>query len=271
MIRLIFNSFCLILTLTFSLVGFTKSHYPPDIHKIMQRGTLIVAMYHKDVPPFFMHDKKTHQLIGIDVMLAKDIAKKLGVHVRFERKYQTFDQIVEAVAAHQADMAISFLTKTLLRAKKVRFTVPYIVLHHGLIINRVLLAKRQNYDSLIQILNKPDLKIGVLAESAYVPIARDLFPRAEIVVYKTLNDVVEHVKAGNVIAGMEDEITLKKLIFTQPKSAIMVKTVLIQDLQDRISMAVPWDSIYLAHWLNSYLEFYKPKIDIDQLIRQYFN
>lgn len=262
----------ILLTILFSCAIFAQESlsYPPDIAKIKERGTLIVAMYDKDMPPFFMQDKKTKKLEGIDITLGKNIARKLGVNIKFERKYKTFDQVIEAVAKRKADIAISFLTDNLERAKKVRFTRPYITLNHGIIINRISFHQLKMQTTLVQTLNTPNAKIAVLTESTYVPIANELFPKSKIIPYNSFNDIVIAVENGRATAGLADEITLKKLIFTRPKASIKLQTILIQDLTDPIAIAAPWDSIHLIYWLNNYLNNYKPSIKIDTLIKQYF-
>ncbi len=56
--------------------------YPPDIRKIIDRGKLIVAVYHNDMAPFFMRDSQGG-LYGVDIRLTEEIAAKLGVKVEF--------------------------------------------------------------------------------------------------------------------------------------------------------------------------------------------
>src|SRR4051794_14650803 len=73
---------------------------PPDIQQILNHGTLIVAIYQKDTPPFFMQDK-TGKLIGYDVDLARELAHRLGVKLTFNRQATTFDELINLVAKGQ--------------------------------------------------------------------------------------------------------------------------------------------------------------------------
>ena len=108
---------------------------PSDMQRILNNGKLVVAMYFEDVPPFFM-TSKNGSLFGFEVDLANDIAKKLGVKVEFNRSAQTFDGLVDMVTEGKADIAISMLSNTLSRARRVRFSEPYITLHQSFLFNR---------------------------------------------------------------------------------------------------------------------------------------
>src|SRR5262245_39891676 len=92
------------------------------------------------MPPFFMQDA-TGQLTGYDIALARDIAKHLGVKIIFNREATTVDDLIDQVATGQADIAISFLSRTLHRAMKVNFTEPYLQVKKTLLVNRLQIAQ----------------------------------------------------------------------------------------------------------------------------------
>ncbi len=228
-----------------------------------------MAMYYKDIPPFFMHDDQGN-FYGLDVELARDIGKKLGVSVKFNRSARTFDQIVEIVASHEADVAISLLSRTLKRAEKVRYTSPYIILRQGLLINRLNLARLPEQKNIVQTLNQPEAVIGVKDGTSYVGFAQKLFPKATIRKYPEWNPgAVQAVISGRITAGYHDETEIKKYIITRPETAIQVTTAVIQDVTDPIAMALPWDSHALLDWLNIYIEQFTQKLNGDQLIEKY--
>ena len=102
----------------------------PEFARIVTRGELVVAVLGVDQPPFF--EQQHGQLVGIDIDMAKEIAAKLGVKVRFNRDAKTFDSVVSLLANGDADMAISKLSRTLSRAQVISFSTPYIRLHRAL-------------------------------------------------------------------------------------------------------------------------------------------
>jgi polar amino acid transport system substrate-binding protein len=73
--------------------------------------------------PFEMKDKKG-ELIGFDVEVAKRLQKAIGVS-RIAWKEVPFEQLFDALAAGDGDVAISGISITEERGKKVSFSEPY--------------------------------------------------------------------------------------------------------------------------------------------------
>jgi polar amino acid transport system substrate-binding protein len=242
---------------------------PPDIQRITERGTLIVAMFSQDIPPFFMHDSEG-RFYGLDVEIARDIAEKLGVELEFNREAQSFDEIIEIVMRNEADLAISWLSRTLQRSELVRYTKPYIVLHQGLLINRRKIKELTDKDYPLLTLNQPGAVIGVRSGTSYESYAESLFPEAEIRRFPDWDpDIVEAVYKGELTAGYHDEIEIKKYVMGRPEASIRAATAIIQDLTDPIAIAVPWNSYALLDWLNLYIEDYLEEWTADKLLRHY--
>jgi len=238
----------------------------PDIQRIKDRGVLIVAMYYKDIPPFFMHLPAMPEnarciqydadfFCGVDVELALNIADELGVSCEFHREAETFDEIIDVLMRHEADVAISVLSRTLQRSEKVLFSTPYLTLYTGMLLNRLALTGHQDDDSLKEILDAPNVVIGSKKGNSWIDYAKELFPRATIREYPNWDpDVIEAVRNGDVLAAYADEMEIKKVIIAKPAVAIELKTIIIKDIKDRIAIAVPWESSHLLAWLNLYLE-----------------
>jgi ABC-type amino acid transport substrate-binding protein len=261
--------------------------YPPDIQRIVDRGKLIVVMYYKDIPPFFMHTSVTsspssqrrgipspfwegHDFYGVDVALALHIAEALGVECEFLRTPQTFDEIIETLQRHEADIAISLLSKTLSRARKVLFTQPYVVLHHGLLLNRLAMTGHRTGASLLDLLNRPGIRIGVKGGTSWVAFVHSIFPQATIQEYPTWDpDVIDAVRKGEVMAAYADEIEIKKVIIAKPDIAIELQTFIIKDIQDPIAISVPWDSRHFLAWLNMFLEQGYHSMTTDEILEAY--
>jgi ABC-type amino acid transport substrate-binding protein len=257
-----------IITLLFA-AHVTAGNIAPDIEKIFKKGKITVAMYYEDTPPFFMHNKKGY-LYGFDVDLAQDIARRMGVELEFNRSARSFDEVVELVNRRKADVAISALSSTLGRARLVRFTDSYIVLHRALLINRIELAKqKKRYDDPLQLLNDPEMKIGVIRGTSYVGFAKEDFPKAQILHYKDWNTVVKDVLEGKIIAVLYDDIEIKIWNRANPESALYLQTVIIKNKKDPLSFAVHWKDSHLLSWLNLYLQTIKEDGTYDRLIKKY--
>jgi ABC-type amino acid transport substrate-binding protein len=254
--------------LIFSFKAYAQTEYSPDIKRITERGKIIVAMLDEDNPPFFMHDAQGN-FCGLDVDLANDIARNLGVRVEFNRKAKTFDEVVELVFTREADVAISYLSKTLERAKKVLFTDAYITLYQTLAVNRLKAAQRKWGKSPMRFLNDKTVVIGTLKESSYITFAKELFPLAAIVPYDNVDLAFNDAKKGKVHAAFFDNVFIKGWHNANPDAALYVQTLICRDKEDPIAMAVHWQDTHLYEWLNQYLRAVIKDGTVDKLINKY--
>jgi polar amino acid transport system substrate-binding protein len=91
--------------------------------RIAETGIWRVGM-DPSFPPFENLDSATGRPVGFDVDLAEAIAGRWGVRVEFVGA--GFDQLLDAVAAHRVDSALSALPVMPHRTREVRFSDPYI-------------------------------------------------------------------------------------------------------------------------------------------------
>lgn len=255
-------------TVPFSRDSSDRSEMPPDIQRILRRGKLIVAMLNQDNPPFFMADQAS-ELIGLDAEVARSIAEQLGVQVEFNRSAQTFDQVVKTVYRLDADLAISKLSRTLSRAKSVRFTQPYVTMRQGLLVNRLQIAQQANGRNMSEVLRSLKGKIGVIRGSSYVGFTQKKFPQAEIVEFPTWSAAIDAVIRGDVLATYRDELEVKKIVLSKPDAALQFQTIALTDTEDSIAIALPWDSQHLLAFVNQSLETMQIHHTADSLLQAY--
>lgn len=233
----------------------------PDIARIVARGTLVVAAYKTDMPPFFYVDA-AGKPGGIDVELAADIAQRLGVKMDYARIADSFDDLPYLVASRKADVAISYLSRTLRRAALVRFTQPYARLRQTLMVNRTRTAPLFRGGERIELLNDGGVQIGVENGSSYVDFAGERFPRAEVRHYPSNEDAITDLLAGRLHAVMVDEgfsYSLTRIQAGVPRYrvrddwALYVKIIPLAGARDPIAMAVHRDDTNWLAWLDTYI------------------
>lgn len=263
----LFLYFCAIALSAFSQDVVDKD-IPPDINAILKRKQLIVAITATDQTPFYFVNKKG-ELAGFDIDIAKSIAKELNVEPVFNREAKSFNDVVSLVASGKADLAISKLSRTLARARYVRFSKPYIVLSQGLLINRIQLAQRASADNAKAFIRDFKGKIGVIQNSSYVNYARENFPRAQVVEYPTWDSAVAAVISGEILAAYRDELEIRKTFDSLPNSAITLKPMYFTDLTDPIAIAVSYRNEQLLSWINTFLEMEAYHFSSKDLISQY--
>src|SRR5262245_450192 len=240
----------------------------PDIKTIIDRGELIVAMTAGDQPPFY-YVEPNGQLAGLDATLARDIASRLGVKVSFNRSPKSFNEVVELVAQGGADVAISKLSRTLVRAQMVRFTRPYVTFRHAMLFNRLRLAQHAPEEALPQLLRGLKGNVGVIGQSSYEGFLSQYFPNATAVSFKSWDEAVAAVFAGQVLAVYRDELEIQKINQSRKDASLTLKTVIYKDMKDYIAMAVAWNCPHLAAWLDIYLDTFATDQRATDIIRTY--
>ena len=262
---------CLMTPVVLSSVYAKKATH---LERIQQYGILRVAVFHDDFAPFFWKDEKTGELRGVDIDLARGIAKELDVKVEFNRTATSFDRMVEMVANEEVDIVISILSATPQRARLVLFTDSYVAMRRGLIVNKVRLASLNLPAgvSIVQYMKEAKVQMAGRRGSSYVLWTRQLFPNADILIDAEGSDgqvVVDMVDTGKTVACLVDEMFIKKSILQRPRLALNLQTILFSDKIDSIAMAVPPTSAHFHNWLNSYLEAKNIDYNVDDLIRMY--
>jgi polar amino acid transport system substrate-binding protein len=244
------------------------SKMPPDIQRILQRGKLIVATLNQDNPPFFVTNS-AGELEGLDAEVARSLADQLGVEVEFNRSAATFDQVVKSVYQLDADLAISKLSRTLNRAKLVRFTQPYVTMRQGLLVNRLQIAQQANGRNIAEVIRGLEGKVGVIQGSSYVGFLQKKFPKAEIVEFPSWSAAIDAVIRGEVLATYRDELEVKKIVLSKPDAALQFQTIALTDTEDSIAIALPWDSQHLLAFVNQSLEMMHINHTADSLLQDY--
>lgn len=267
-VRVFFALCACLLASPASLLAAPPSDELSDIQEIVERGKLVVALTATDSPPFYVAGRDG-KLSGYDIKLAEDIAAEMGVPVEFDRSSKTFDGLVDVVSTGKADIAISKLSKTLKRSKRVMFTEPYLVLRKALLLNRLELAKRRGDRSTPEFVQHLEGSVGVIKGSSYEEFAKQMFPQAETVPYDSWEKILKDVYTGKLTAAFRDELEVKRGVATLPEAGLRLQSVMFSDSEDPIAMAVSAERPHLCYWLNHYLSVKKVRIGVDELLDNY--
>lgn len=240
-----------------------------EFKEIYEREKLIIAMYSEDRFPYFFVNGQG-ELVGSDVDLAYDIAHQLGVkEVEFNRSAKTYDDMIDLVAESEVDMAISKISITLNRAQKVLFSEPYFTLNQAILLNRMQYAKvKSNKADPMQLLTSSNVKIGALSGISYIEFARELFLEAEVIPFKSKEDMIQAVLRGDIMAAFYDEVELKRYVNDHPEALLDVQLITIDDRKDALAIAIPPENIHIQEWLKHYFTYRTP-LDMDQVLNRY--
>ncbi len=238
-----------------------------DIATIKASGKLIVAIPDQRNPPFFFDDKG--ELKGLDIDLSKSIAEALGVEVEFNRSGKSFNDAVQLVADDQADISAAKISRTLARSQSVLFTDPYVTLPHALLVNRLRFAQISGGKPVVEVMQNYSDTIGVIANSSFVGFAKTYFPKAKLVEFETWDQVVDAVAKGKVTTAYRDAFEVKRIFKVKPDLVLTVRSVMIEDIQDTIGIAVNGNSYLLLNFLNLFLEQKNLKYTAEQILTKY--
>jgi polar amino acid transport system substrate-binding protein len=248
---------------------FGENGPPLDIQRIIDRGRLVIAMHKNNYAPFFSDESGT--LRGYDVDLAYDIAKSLNIpEVEFIRASDNFDDIVKMVAEYRADLAISYVSKTLSRQLKVLYTEPYIKLRTGILVSRSFAAQNNITEkNLLQELNRKDATFIAERGGSFFEFTRNVFPNVKLIDAPSRDEMYKSLVERRVDAVYNEEYLIKVFFKKHPGQAIYFKPIYLENTEDHIAIAIPPDAYNLKEWLNLYLTFRREKIVFDNLYDKY--
>lgn len=277
-----FSLTCCVIAIFFIPLLHAEQLYPNDMRKIKERDTLIVAQFGGERPGFFAFDDEnklperlhlpySNRLItGYDIEIASKVAKELGVHLKLDRSYASFNDVAQAVAEGKADMAISKLSVTTKRAQFLNYTDPYISLRMALMVNRMQESRvgTRKEEPLFAVKQK-GIKIGVLGKSAFEAHGKKMFPEAELIPYENQETLFNAALQGEVLAVFYEEYEIGKYMRKRPDMAIYCYTVYMPGRKDDIAIAVAGNSITLHGFLQTFMRKEQVSTTVQELISKF--
>ena len=140
---------------------------------IRARKTLRVGIIADGIP--FAYENDAHQLIGLDVEMARRLAADLGVEAEFYRFPQ--EELTQQVQARRVDIVITGARLTPERAAVFAVSEPYLFETLAAI---TLDHNRQKFHSWERIRNMRGLRLGVQNLPYYLTEIRRLLPQAQL-------------------------------------------------------------------------------------------
>jgi len=173
----------------------------PTWARIQETGVWHVGM-DPSFPPFEDLEGGSGQPVGFDVDLARAVAARWGVRVEFAGV--GFDQLIDAVAAHRVDSAISALPIIDSRAKDVAFSAPY--LEAGVILAVPIGSAIAGPDDLAG--RRVAVEWGSSGDAQARTIQQKLTGDVELVLQESVDAALGAVVAGAADAAIVDAVSL---------------------------------------------------------------
>jgi polar amino acid transport system substrate-binding protein len=236
-----------------------------DLQSIIDVKVLRVAITGFDLPSFHVHGSDG-RLVGPEIEMAEQIGRALGVKIEFVEDANSFNSVVDLVAAGQADIGISKLSQTYGRLRHVRFSEPYVTLRHALLFNRAIIAREANGRPPATALHNFRGRIGVIAESAYVNFAKRNFPEATVVEEHTWDNAIESLLNGQVDAVYRDEFEIRRVLKNRPALNVQFGAAAIIDQNALLSVAICDSCAKLQEFINYHVGLTKGPFELNALL-----
>jgi polar amino acid transport system substrate-binding protein len=248
----------------------------PDIQRILDAGVIRVALLAVDAAPTIMTNADGTPA-GSEADLARDLAKKLGVEASFVRSADTYDGVVDVVARKEADVAISYLSGGMQRARYVFFSRPYIRQSGHLVYNRARFAElKRDYgvEDLRALADTPaaaELEVGVIAGSVYETNLERDFPTSRLRRFDSLDAMMTAVGSGETFAALHGSLQIDYFMRRNPASAIYIA--IHPDIRQSsdIRIAIRPDAPNLRNWVNLYLAGHVGILDDGEIVQRYLD
>lgn len=243
----------LVLGIFTALTLFAKDN---SVEKIKEKGYFTVGLDATFAPMGFRDEKG--ELVGIDIDLAKEVAKRMGVDVKFLPC--EWDGIIFDLKSKKIDLVWNGMTITPAREKQVNFTKPYMSN------NQVLFTKKEMGKITI-----PDLKgkrVGVqLGSSGDYALEKNSIRKElkELKKYATNVEALLDLEAGRLDVVVTDEISGKYYNDKQNTLVFSEENVYTSGF----GVASRKEDKELSNMIDEYLEDMKKDGTFDKIVKKW--
>jgi len=195
------------------LIITTVANAESRLQKINSSGELRVGTT-GDWDPMTMKDPATNKYIGFDIDVMKELAKDMGVKVKFvPTEWKT---IVSGITANRYDISTS-VTKTAKRAEVAGFTDTYY--KYGTV--PVVLKKNLKKYSTWKSLNNKKVTIATTLGTSQEEKAKEFFPKSKLKSVEAPARDFQEVLAGRADGNITSSTEANKLVVKYPQLAIV--------------------------------------------------
>ncbi|MBP2302058.1 amino acid ABC transporter substrate-binding protein [Azospirillum picis] len=233
----------------------SAAHAQSDIERIKAEGVMKMGT-EGTYAPFTYHDA-TGTLVGFDVEIGREVAKRIGVKAQFlEGKW---DGLIAGLDARRYDAVINQVGITEARKVKYDFSAPYIA-------SRAVLIVRGDNDSIKSFADLKGKKAAQSLTSNFGKLAE--VSGAQLVGTDGFDQSIQLVINGRADATLNDSLSF--LDFKKQKPNANVKVVATQDNAEYSGIIVRKGEAGLVDAINKALEAIKADGTYKEISQKYF-
>ncbi len=228
-----------------------------SLSDIKSKGKIVVGTS-ADYPPYEFHKEidGKDQIVGIDVSIAKEVAKDLGVEL--EIKDMDFDGLLVSLQAGKSDLVFAAMNPTDERRENADFSDIY---------NKeknIFIVRKGEADSIKSMDDLKNKKIGVQKGSVQEGLVKDNLPSAEVKGLGKATDLVLDLKNKKVDAILLDSPVAK--FNCEKNNDIELTSVTIEAQEDGAAIAMRKGSTELQTEINKTIKRLKDEGKIDEFV-----
>ncbi len=244
-----------VVVLLIGMVIVVTLSFAQSLTEIKKRGKLIVGT-EPTFPPFEFVDEK-NQVVGFDIDIANELAKRLGV--KLEIVNLPFDSLIPALLQGKIDLIIAGMTITEERAKVVDFSKPYFEANQAIVVRKDGKFEPKKLEELVG--KKVAVQLGTTGDLVVSEING-----VQVVRFQKFTDAFLELQNGRVDAVVLDEAPAKAYVKKFPK--FLISTVV--DTGETYGIAVKKGNKELLNFVNQTLDILKSSGTYNKLIQKWF-
>jgi polar amino acid transport system substrate-binding protein len=219
------------------------SHAGKVIDRIRFSGELVLGTP-GDFPPFSVTSTQG-DLIGFDISLARELARKMEVNLRIKRF--PFSELIEELLKGNVDLIMTGMSITAKRNMEIAFVGPYGTS------GQAFIGRKEITDTLDDPLdlNQDGLKIGVLKNTTADMTVRTLFPKVVPVYSESLDQALIMLLDGKVDGIISDYPYCKVAQFRYKTEGLRVFEKILTF--EQLGIGVSPDDFLFVNLLGNYI------------------
>ncbi|EMJ94201.1 ABC transporter, substrate-binding protein, family 3 [Leptospira alstonii serovar Pingchang str. 80-412] len=246
------------------------------LKEILEKGELKVAGDSAYEPFYIVNAKEGFP--GFDYELGKAYADFLGVKYKFV-PYPEFNEFADAIKKKEADIALSGISSSLERSKKVRFSAAYLIATPAALIRKSVLPPppegniitTQSFRNILDLADVSGVTFAVRSFSNRHEFLLKKFKNNRIFTYGDTPSAWEAVKNGTANCLVSDSFYIKGLLLKDKSIASNFRPLLEPVQREDISAAFPQgDPAFIRNF-----EFFLEELGRSGVLREmedkYFN
>lgn len=228
---------------------------------VLERGVILVGTT-GDYRPF-SYERPDGTFEGFDIDAANRLGADLGVRVRFVAT--TWPKLVDGLLEGRYDIAMSGITRTLERQKRVSLSAPYFSIGKCPLVRK---ADRERFTDL-EAIDRPGVRIGVNPGGTNEAFVREHIDEAQVVVIEDNLSIPDAVASGRVDVMLTDNVEAvivagrdPRLFAVSPESPLS---------HDELSYMLPRDDPSFLNWVNLWLHRMRLDGELERLHREWIS